>query len=406
MGAAGYLRLLRTPGAAAFFAPTAAGRVGIAMTSLSIVWLIRDATGSYATAGLVTGAFAVADALAGPQTGRLIDRFGQNAVLLPAFLAHAAAVVALVLAATGGAPGWLLAVTGALVGATLPQLSAVALARWSALVDDERRPAAYALESLSNSVAYLIGPALVSTIAAAGRPVLGSLTAGALILAGGTLLALQRRTAPPVAARPAGHAGHRRALLRPGFVVLIGVNTTIGAFFGATAIAVTAFAVQRGTPGVAAVLFAVSNAAGMLAVLVYGLRRWRPAPRRQLAGTAVALAAGSLPMLATGSLAAVAAGVLLSAVAVPVVLVLGSLLASAVVDRGVLTEAFAWLGSASAAGSAVAAVAAGLAVDAAGARGGLLVTVAAAACTATLGLTGLRGLRSYSAGSAQVRDLG
>ena len=76
------------------------------------------------------------------------------------------------LSAVNDAPGWLLAVAGALVGASLPQLSAVALARWSALLEGQRRPAlptAYALESLSNSVAYLVGPALVSTDRG-GRP--------------------------------------------------------------------------------------------------------------------------------------------------------------------------------------------------------------------------------------------
>ncbi|MFC5007105.1 MFS transporter [Dactylosporangium cerinum] len=395
-----YRELLRTPGAAAFFVPTAAGRVGIAMTSLSIVWLVRSATGSYATAGVVTGAFAVADALVGPQVGRLIDRFGQRRVLLPAALVHALAVAALVLSAGYGAPGWVLAAAGALVGASLPQLSAAALARWSALLDGERKPAlptAYALESLSNSVAYLVGPALVSTIAAAGRPVLGTLSAAALVVAGGSILALQRRTEPPVLAPDGGRAHHRRALLRPGFVVLVGVNTTIGGFFGTMSIAVTAFALERGTPGLAAVLFAASNGAGLLAVLVYGLRRWHAEPRIQLAVAAVALGLGSLPLLARGSpavvLAGVVAGVLLTAVAVPVVLVLGSTLADAVVDRGVLTEAFAWLGSASAAGGAVAAMVAGLAVDGTGARGGLLVAVAAAGGVTALALAGLHALR-------------
>ncbi|MDG6103662.1 MFS transporter [Dactylosporangium aurantiacum] len=391
-----YRTLLRTPGAAAFFAPTAAGRVGIAMTSLSIVWLVRDATGSYATAGLVTGAFAVADALAGPQAGRLIDRYGQRRVLPPAVLAHAAAVATLVLSAAGHAPGWLLAAAGALVGATLPQLSAVAQARWSALLDGPRRsslPAAYALESLSNSVAYLIGPALVSTIAAAGRPVVGTLAAAALVVAGGGVLALQRRTTPPVVPRDARRPHHRRALLRPGFLLLIGVNATIGGFFGTMSIAVTALAVERDRPGLAAVLFAASNGTGLLAVVLYGLRPWRPHPRRQLAAAGALLGVGSLPLLAAAHLPAVTAGVLLTALAVPVVLVLGAVLADAVVTRGVLTEAFAWLGSASAAGSALAATVAGLAVDSRGAGGGLLVAVAAACATAACTLAGLRALR-------------
>ena len=65
------------------------------MTSLGIVWLVHARTGSYATAGLVTGGFAVAQAVSGPQLARLTDRFGQTRVLPPVLLAHAAAVAAL-----------------------------------------------------------------------------------------------------------------------------------------------------------------------------------------------------------------------------------------------------------------------------------------------------------------------
>jgi len=54
MSSATYRSLLRAPGAAAFFLTATVGRVGIAMTSLGIVWLVHARTGSYATAGLVT----------------------------------------------------------------------------------------------------------------------------------------------------------------------------------------------------------------------------------------------------------------------------------------------------------------------------------------------------------------
>jgi MFS family permease len=412
MTAAGYRTLLRTPGAAAFFLPTAAGRLGLAMTSLSIVWLVRAGTGSYATAGLVTGAFAAADALAGPQVGRLIDRYGQTRVLPPALLAHALAVAAVVATALDDGPAWLLTAGGALVGATLPQFSAAAAARWSALLDGSRRPAlptAYALESLSNNVAYLVGPALVSTVAASGRPVLGTLSAATLTVSGGLLLAAQRRTAPTVTAGATEHRRIRRALLRTDFAVLVGVNATIGAFFGTMSIAVTAFAVERGTPGMAAALFGASNGTGLIAVVIYGrcavrrpggarhgpvgdgLRLRRTEPGLQLTAWTAALGIGSLPLLAHDWVPAVTAGVVLTALAVPVVLMIDSLLAAATVDRAVLTEAFAWLGSASAAGSAAGAAAAGQAVDAVGARGGLLAAVVAAGAAAVLGLAGIRG---------------
>jgi MFS family permease len=102
MSSATYRTLLRTPGAAAFFLTATVGRVGIAMTGLGILWLVHGRTGSYATAGLVTGGFAIAEAGAGPQIARLIDRFGQTRVLPPALLAHAAAVATLLALAAAG----------------------------------------------------------------------------------------------------------------------------------------------------------------------------------------------------------------------------------------------------------------------------------------------------------------
>ncbi len=95
-------------------------------------------------------------------------------------------------------------------------------------------------------------------------------------------------------------------------------------------------------------------------------------------------------------------GLVLTAMAVPVVLVIASVSAAATVDRAVLTEALAWLGSASAAGSAVAGTVAGHAVDTTGARGGLLVAVVAGAATAALDLTARRALQARSDSGCSV----
>jgi len=86
-------------------------------------------------------------------------------------------------------------------------------------------------------------------------------------------------------------------------------------------------------------------------------------------------------------------GVALTGLAVPLILILCSLLAEASVHRAVLTQAFAWLNSASAAGSAGAAAATGWAVDTFGTHGGLAVAAIAAGAMAALALTGLRALR-------------
>jgi Major Facilitator Superfamily len=395
MSSATYRTLLRTPGAAAFFLTAAAGRVGIAMTSLGIVWLVHARTGSYATAGLVTGGFAVAEAVAGPQLARLIDRFGQTRVLPPALLAHAAAVVTLLALVAAGTPDWLMAAGGVLAGATIPQLGALSAARWAALLRDERAaalPTAFALESLGNEMAYLVGPALVSVLGATGHPELGTALAGALVVAGGLCFAAQRRTAPRPASGAAVHHRAGRSLLRPGFAVLVGANLAIGVFFGATQISVTAFAVEHGVAGAAAALFTVSSCASLLAGWLYGLRRWRTAPRVQLAVAAAGLAAGCLPMLVAASPVELGSGLALTGLAIPPLLVLCSVLAESAVHRAVLTQAFAWLNSACAAGSAGAVAVAGWAVGTFGAHGGFAVAATAAGAMAVLTVTGLRAL--------------
>jgi len=395
MSPATYRTLLRAPGAAAFFLTAAVGRVGIAMTSLGIVWLVHTRTGSYATAGLVTGGFAVAEAVAGPQLARLIDRFGQTRVLPPALAFHAAAVATLLALVAVGTPDWLMTAGGVLVGSTIPQLGALSAARWAALLADERAaalPTAFALESLSNGLAYLAGPALVSILGATGRPALGTALAGALVVAGGLCFAAQRRSAPPPASGAAVHHRAGRSLLRPGFAVLVGVNLAIGGFFGATQISVTAFAVEHGVAGAAAALFMVSSCASLLAGWLYGLRRRRTAPRVQLAVAAAGLAAGCLPLLVASSPVELGCGVALTGLAIPPLLVLCSVLAELAVYRAVLTQAFVWLNSASAAGSAAAAAVTGWTVEAFGAHGGFAVAATAAGVMAVLAMAGLRAL--------------
>jgi len=395
MSSATYRTLLRAPGAAAFFLTAAVGRVGIAMTSLGIVWLVHARTGSYATAGLVTGGFAVAEAVTGPQLARLADRFGQRRVLPPVLLAHAAAVATLLALVAAGTPDWLMTAGGVLAGSTIPQLGALSAARWAALLRGERAaalPTAFALEALANELAYLAGPALVAVLGASGYPAVGTLLAAALVVAGGSCLAAQRRTAPP-ASSAAGRHRTGRSLLRPGFAVLAGVNLAIGGFFGAMQISVTAFAGEHGSAGTAAALFTASSCASLLAGWLYGLRRWRTAPRVQLAVAATALAVGCLPLLAAGSPLELGLGVAGTGLAIPLILVPCSVLAEAVVQRTALTQAFVWLNSASAAGAAAAAAAAGWAVGTLGAHGGFAVAATATSVMAVLALAGLRALR-------------
>ncbi|MEU5293255.1 MFS transporter [Streptomyces umbrinus] len=384
---ANYRTLLRTSGAAAFFLPAAVGRLGIAMTGIGIVWLVHARTGSYAAAGLVTGGFAVADAVAGPQLGRLTDRFGQARVLPYALAAHAGAVALLLAGAVADL------VAGVLVGATLPQLSALSAARWSALLSGERAaalPTAFALEALANGVSYLAGPALVSVLGAAGHPGTGVLLAAALVVGGGLALAAQRRTMPHLTGRAERrHAG--RALLRSAFLRQVALGLALGVFFGAMQVSVAAYAVGRGTPDAAALLYLAANCTNLVGGWAYGAWCHGGSPRRRQATAAACLTLASLPLTFLDAPLAVGATLALTGLAVPVLLILTSVLTDSSVPRAVLTQAFTWGNSASAAGSAGAAAVAGRVVDAGGAHGGFGVAAGAAAVMMVLALGGLRG---------------
>ena len=82
-----------TPGALRLAAVSVVARVPMAMLSLGLLVHVRHLTGSFAAAGVVAGAFAVALGVGGPLQGGLVDRRGQTRVLLAGALVYSALAV-------------------------------------------------------------------------------------------------------------------------------------------------------------------------------------------------------------------------------------------------------------------------------------------------------------------------
>jgi len=293
---------------------------------------------------------------------------------------------------TAGARNALPALGGALVGAGVPQLGAMSATRWAALLRPNRAaelPTAFALESLSNTAAYLVGPATVSALAAAGHPVAGTTVAVSLSVAGGLLLAAARGSAPAPAARSTPHATSR-SLQHGALFILIGLNLAIGVYFGALQVSVTAFVVEHHAPGTAAPILAVSTCSGLLTGRLYGLRRWRATPAMQLPIATGALMLATWLLLTAGSPLQLGWMAVLTGATIPPLVALFSQPTESTAHPSVLTQAFPWPGSASAAGSARAAAASGWAIDTLGPRGSFALTATAATTTTLHSLTGLR----------------
>ncbi|MEV0847659.1 MFS transporter [Streptomyces sp. NPDC049954] len=387
-GAVSYRSALRIPGAPAFFLAAAPARLGVAMAGLGIVWLVRAETGSFGTAGLVTGSFAVAETLAGPQTARLVDRFGQPRVLVPLLCAHAVAVAVLVALTLTGMPAPWLAAAGLAAGATVPQIGALSAARWSALLHG--RPElvpAFALETLSNEAAFLLGPALTVLAATRVHPAAGTVLAGALVVGAGLVFATLRRTAPAPAGRPAGDPRavpvRRAKLLTRNFATLLAVNLSLGGFFGATQVSVSAFAAAHHAASAAGLLYGLMSVTSLLAGLAYGRLRAGTPPAAQLPLIMAFLACASLLPLLARNPWQLGLALLLPGAGVAPCLIVSSTLVESVVDRTVLTQAFTWTNSASAAGIATSAAVVGHLVDGPdGTRAGFTVPALALAATA------------------------
>jgi MFS family permease len=413
--------VLIVPGARALFVSAVPARIGVAMTNLGLLWLVRWGTDSYAAAGIVTGVFAVTSALAAPLFGRLSARFGQARVLVPTALVHAGAIAGLITAVAARCPLWTIGLVGVVAGAALPQISSLTATRWSVLLTGSSAlPTAFALESLSNELAYLLGPALVATVSAVVAPA-GVALAAALDLLGCLALARQRATDPGpnersirqewrlTSARSAdgsgggtdgaslsagsgsgggrgsgggqlragwGSDGARLSAVR-GFVLLALINVGIGFFFGALQISVTAFATGHGSAGSAGLIYSLLSVTSLAAGFGYGARKWRLAVPRQLVVALGVLTAGSLPMVFAGTPILLAMALLLPGFGLAPSMIVVSLLAERIVVRSALTRAFAVLNSAGAVGTALASAVAGTAVDAHGAEWGFAIAVGA-----------------------------
>lgn len=361
----GYGQLLRTPGVRTFLLPGFAARQPFAMLTISIVLLVQHTTGSYGTAGAVAAVTGVSMALCAPYGGRLADRYGQRAVLVPGVVVHTLAGLTLTTLALTGAPLWTLFAAAVLTGASQPQVGPMVRARWAAkLQDSPLMPTAAAFESVTDELTFVFGPLFATALCTAVDPAAGLVTEAALTLLGGLLFAARRSTQPPIATDSPLSGPHARvervsALSIPGVRVLIVAFLGIGAVFGGMQVSLAAFSESIGQPGLNGVLYGVFAAGNMLSGLVCGAVAWRMAPQRRLVAGYAALAVTASGLWTADSVLTLAGLGLLVGMCVAPALITGYTLVDGLVPAGARTEAFTWLTGAVALGQAAAVTAAG-----------------------------------------------
>ena len=155
--------LTSTPGAARLFALSLVARLPMAMLSIGLLVHTELATGAYAAAGLVAGAFALAQGIGGPLLGRLVDRRGQTLVLARSAVASACALAATA-ALRHDAPLDPARRARARRGRAMPPVGACMRALFASLVDEAALRGAYATDAAAVELTWVAGPPIVLAV--------------------------------------------------------------------------------------------------------------------------------------------------------------------------------------------------------------------------------------------------
>jgi len=378
--------LLQVPGFARLFLASMAGRLPASALGLVFILRTRELTGSYAAGGAVAGAYALANGVTSPLLGRLVDRRGQAAVLVPAALVASVALVAFALLPPGAAV--LPAVAcAAVAGGAFPPLGPCLRTLWPALLGDDpgRTHAAFSLEAAALEATYIAGPVLIAGAIGAWSTAAATLTCAALLLGGVAAFAAHAasRAWRPAGPAPAGRAGALRAA---GVRTLMLVFFLLGATFGAIEVAVPVAAEAAGRPGAAGLLLGIWGLGSLLGGLAAARAGAAADPVRRLSVLLAALAAGHLLLIATTGPLLLAGMLLVAGLALSPAIAAAYGLVDGLAPAGAVTEAYTWLSTGIAGGLALGAGVCGALAEAEGAGAAFAVAGAACAAAAVAGI--------------------
>jgi predicted MFS family arabinose efflux permease len=359
-------------------------RLPMAMLSIGLLVHTQHLTGSLAAAGIVAGAFAASLGVGGPLLGRLVDRRGQTLVLVAGALVAGAALAATA-ALPAGAPLAELVALAAVLGLSAPPVGACMRTLLPAVVSDrDALRAAYAAESAAIELTWISGPPLVLVVAAAWSPGAALAIAGAVLVLGTAAFAAEpaSRAWRPAPAPERSRGGSLRA---PAMRTLALVLLALGVVFGAVEVAVVASADALGSSAAAGPLLGLWGAGSLVGGVVAARMGGGARTGAGLALVLAALAAGHLALTAAaGSAVALAAVLTLAGATIAPTFATVYGMVERAAPAGTVTEAFAWLGTATAVGASVGAACAGAVADSAGPAAAFALAGAAGTAAALL----------------------
>jgi MFS family permease len=386
-------------------------RLPLGLVFEALLFGVQKATNSLQLAGVVTATAAVSTAVGAPVQGRMLDRFPKKRVIQWFAAAQVLTLVVLGLVTAGETiPGTLLVVLAALVGFTIPSLSAMTRLVLKNTTSSGDLNAVFSIDATTLEIIFIIGPALAAWGVVATGPSVVFVASALCVLVGTAMFLLKSdnklfattQQESEEGAKP--EKGKRRA--RPGRAVAWFVPSIVLSAIplGVVEAALIQVTVERGdsiTPvGIALSLLSVGSLVGGL---IFATLRWHARLSSQFVILSI-IHFGVLAVLIAWSNYVVAAVVMVVAglFVVPLMSLTTQLL-----DRLSPPEAWAesqsWGGAGNTAGSAIGLTLGGIVAGGAGSVTGFVTATVIAVVGVAIALPAFRGSHDLS-GTAVVEE--
>lgn len=392
----GFTAVLAISGTPRLVVSAVVARIPQSMISVASLLMIHQHYGSFAIAGVVTGAISVGLALAAPVQGALVDRHGANRMLPPVAVCQCLACGAFVAGAQLKLPVVAVVALAAPCGVFVPPISATLRAAWMALIDDvPLRDSAFALDAVTTQLWFALGPLATAIVVQVASPAAAVLSSGLLTVVGTLVFvgakpikATWRRRAARGSA-PSHHTGKRRwaaAVSDRGLrrVQLTALFAGVGG--GSTEVGLSALGVHLGSRAISGVLLGVWALGAAAGGWYYAGRSWRADVYTRQRAAAAAVAGLSLPLIVAGSVSVALLLSLLAGSPWAVLFACQYRLVGDLAPTDAVTEAFTWNVAALLAGTALGSAIGGLLISRFGVSSSfVLVAVAAGLIVVWLG---------------------
>jgi MFS family permease len=384
-----YRSVIAVDGSPRLLASALVGRLPQGMSSLAILLLVRATTRSYAAAGAAVGAYALASALVAPLQGRLVDRFGRVRVLAPVAVGQGLVLVVLALVARSQAGPAVLVALCACSGALVPPIAPTVRALLREVLEDPGvRETAYALESVTQELVWIVGPLIVAFVITVTSPS-AAIVLLAIVCVGGTMLFVRSPLARDRQVRVPAHE-RTSMLANSRLLALLGPIALTGLNLGAVEVGLPSLALHAGSRSASGVLLALWSVGSMTGGLWYGSRVWRSSLAGRYRMLLLVAAVFTAPLILARSIALGILCSLLAGLTIAPVFSCQYALVGRAVTAGSETEAFTWVTAALVAGIAAGSAVGGAAIASSGVGAPFVIASVATALAALLAL-GLRG---------------